>query len=329
MRLSVVVVSLLAGGVASEFLLRVGGFQYSPLKIGANLKSDSREEHAFHDRYMTYDPDLIWRPVSGQFSPFNPQGFRGVPVEPVKPPGVFRIIALGDSNTFGWAVDDGANWPSQLQRLFTGSHKGVEVINAGVWGYSSFQGLRRLKEILPFNPDLVLVSFGGNDAHQVLVPDAEYVKRHDRIERLARLTRRLRLAQLAVAGWDRLEMATGTTGRLVPRVTLDEYSSHLREIVRLARARGIQVVLLTRPFMGSSTDPTLWKTYAPAFNQATLDTGRGENTLVIDVYRLFRDHPQYFDDEAHFGVEGNRVAAELLHAQLSKVIDEQRTAARP
>lgn len=59
-----------------------------------------------------------------------------------------------------------------------------------------------------------------------------------------------------------------------------------------------------------------------AFNQATLDIGRAENTLVVDVYQRFKDHPQYFDDEAHFGVEGNRVAAELFHAELAKVIDQ-------
>jgi lysophospholipase L1-like esterase len=320
LRLAVVAVSVLTAAAASELALRATGYQYSPLKIGATVQSDSREQHAFHDRDMAYDPDLIWRPVGGPFSPFNPQGFRGIPVDQVKPPGVFRIIALGDSNTFGWAVDAGANWPAQLQRRFARSHPGVEVINAGVWGYASLQGLRRFKEIVAFNPDLVLVSFGGNDAHQVLVPDAEYVRRHDRIERLTRLSRKLRLAQLAVAGWDRLAMATGATGRLVPRVSLEEYVSHLREIVQIARSRGIQVVLLTRPYTGTSTDPALWKTHAPAFNQATRDTGRAENVPVIDVYQLFKDHPAYFDDEAHFGVEGNRVAAELFHAELARMI---------
>lgn len=319
-RVAVVIGSFLVSGVVGELLLRATGYQYSPLQIGAKVKDDWRAQHAFQDRDLVYDPYLIWRPASGQFSPFNPQGFRGAPVEPVKPAGTVRIIALGDSNTFGWSVDEGANWPSQLQRLFTASHPGTEVINAGVTGYSSFQGLRRFKELLAFNPDLVLVSFGGNDAHQVSVPDAAYVKRHDRIERLTRTTNRLRLAQLAVAAWDRLEMATGATGSLGPRVTLEDYASHLREINRTAREHGSRVVLLTRPFTGSSTDSASWKTHAPAYNALTVEIGRAENIPVIDVYGAFQNHAEYFDDEAHFGVEGHRSAAELIHTQLSGLI---------
>ena len=77
-------------------------------------------------------------------------------------PSRLRIVALGDSNTSGWDVDEGANWPAQLQALFSRDGRRAEVVNAGVWGYTSFQGRRRFDEILPFHPDIVLVSFGAN-----------------------------------------------------------------------------------------------------------------------------------------------------------------------
>jgi lysophospholipase L1-like esterase len=318
-RAAVVLGALLVASALTEFALRASDYHYSPVKIGDNVSSDFREQHAFHDRHLVYDPDLIWRPLSGQFSPFNPQGFRGATIDLEKRPGTYRIIAIGDSNTFGWDVDEGANWPSQLQGLFSASKPGTEVINGGVWGYTSFQGLRRFKEMLAFHPDLVLVSFGGNDAHPVTVPDAEYVRRHDRIDRIARATKKLRVAQLAVAVWDRAQMMTGG-GKLGPRVNLDDYKSHLREIVRDGRAQGVRVVLLTRPYVGTSTDPASWKTFAPAYNAATIEVGRENNVPVIDVYAAFKEHPDVFDDEAHFGVEGHRMAAELLHAELSKLM---------
>jgi lysophospholipase L1-like esterase len=173
--------------------------------------------------------------------------------------------------------------------------------------------------MLAFHPDLVLVSFGGNDAHPVTVPDAEYVRQHDRIDQIARASKKLRLAQLAVAGWDRAQLMT-SGGTLGPRVSLDDYKSHLREIVREGRARGVRVVLLTRPYVGSSTDPASWKTFAPAYNAATMEIGRENDVLVIDVYAAFKDHPDVFDDEAHFGVAGHRMAAELLHTELSKLM---------
>lgn len=319
-RLVLLAVSLIAAICVAELGLRAAGYQYSPVQIGADVKDDWREEHAFRDRNLVYDPVLIWRPLSGQFSPFNPQGFRGAPIERSKPPGTFRVFALGDSNTFGWDVDEGVNWPSQVHRVLSAKRQGVEVINAGVWGYSSYQGVRRFHELLDYQPDVVLVSFGANDAHQVRVADADYVKRHDRIEYLSRATRRSRVAQVLVQGWDRLGIAAAAASGLRPRVSLQEYSSHLREMIRVGRDRGIRVVLLTRPFVGSSTDPASWKTHAPEYNAATLTMAREEQVPVVDVYAAFRDRPQLFDDESHFGAEGHRVAAELIASELEKLV---------
>jgi lysophospholipase L1-like esterase len=320
LRVAIPVLAIIVAFAAIELGLRAAGYQYSPLRIGAGVKDDWRDDHAFGDRNLAYDPVLIWRPLSGQFSPFNPQGFRGALVETPKPAGRFRVFALGDSNTFGWDVDEGVNWPTQLHSLLAASHPGTEVINAGVWGYSSFQGLRRFRELLEFQPDLVLVSFGANDAHQVTVADADYVARHSRVELLTRASRRLKLAQLAIAGWDRFSVATSGSESLRSRVTLEEYAAHLREMIRTGRERGVRVVLLTRPFVGSSTDPTSWKGHAPLYNAATLAVAREEHTLAIDVHAAFRDRPQLFDDESHFGAEGHRAAAELIHTELASLL---------
>jgi lysophospholipase L1-like esterase len=317
-RLATAVAAVIVAGVALELILRAGGYQYSPIKIGANVKDDWREQHAFHDRNLVYDPVLIWRPLSGQFSPFNPQGFRGAPIDVNKSPRTLRIFALGDSNTFGWDVDDGVNWPAQLQQLFASSRPETEVINAGVWGYTSYQGLRRFHELLPYKPDIVLVSFGANDAHQVAVSDVAYVGRHDRIESLSRATKRSRLAQLMVHGWDLVATMTNAAGSLRPRVALDEFTANLREMIRTGRDRQVQVVLLTRPFVGASADPSSWKTYAPSYNAATLALAREENVLVVDIHAAFRDQPDMFDDESHFGVGGHTRAAQIIYEALAK-----------
>jgi lysophospholipase L1-like esterase len=317
-RLAVVVVASVVALGASELALRTVDYRYSPVRIGDHVRDDWREEHAFQDRNLTYDRTLIWRPRSGQFSPFNPQGFRGAPVRVPKPAGTLRIFALGDSNTFGWDVDEGANWPSQLQRLLASTSPGVEVVNAGVWGYSSFQGARRFQELLEYEPDVVLVSFGANDAHQVRVPDAEYVARHERIELLSRATARARIAQLLVQAWDLAGMAAASGKALHARVAPDEYAGHLRAIIRSGRDHGVTVVLLTRPFVGSSTDPASWKTHAPAYNAITRQIARDEGVLLVDVHAHFASRPELFDDESHFGVEGHRLAAELIAEALRR-----------
>ena len=213
-------------------------------------------------------------------------------------------------------MDEGANWPSQLQLRLAESGRPAEVANAGVWGYTAYQGLARFKELIAFQPDMVLVSFGGNDAHQVQLPDAAYVRGHDRIEYVTRATRRLRVAQLAVAGWDFVGIAARRSGTLVPRVSLADYRSHLREMVALARAKSITIVLMTRPFIGASNDPASWKTSAPYYNEATRAVGREEKVPVIDVYEAFHDREKLFDDESHFGVEGHREASGMIRDAL-------------
>jgi lysophospholipase L1-like esterase len=318
--LAVVAASSLVALAAAELLLRAAGYTYSPIHIEVAPGNDWRDEHAFRDASFTYDPVLIWRPKSGQFAAYNHQGFRGAPIDQKKPEGSIRLISLGDSNTFGWADDPDANWPAALGRLMAGDGRRAEVVNAAVWGYSSFQGLRRFAEIVDFAPDIVLVSFGANDAHQVAIPDAEYVRSYVRSERIAGITSRSRVGQVVVAAWDRAAQLTNRREALVSRVGLTEYRANLQAMIDGTRRRGIQLVLLTRPFTGSTTDPRWWKTHAPAYNAVTLETGRAAGIPVVDVYGAFRDTPQYFDDESHFGAEGHQRAAALIYDAIKPLL---------
>jgi hypothetical protein len=81
-----------------------------------------------------------------------------------KPDGVYRILALGDSFTFGMTgVDD--VWPNALEKMFEGSVPKVEVLNSGVSGYGQDNEYFYLKKFgLAFEPDMAIVGFFvGND----------------------------------------------------------------------------------------------------------------------------------------------------------------------
>lgn len=69
------------------------------------------------------------------------------------------ILAFGDSLTAGKGVHQTASYPAILQQLSK-----TTVINAGISGEVSANGLKRLPALLEkHRPDLVIICHGGND----------------------------------------------------------------------------------------------------------------------------------------------------------------------
>src|SRR5262245_4681531 len=300
----------------AEAFLRLGNYSYQPLKIEVMYKSEWRIKHAFRDRHFVYDPAMIWRPKNGA-PPFNSQGYRGREVALEKGAHESRILALGDSNTLGWKGLSGPNWPGYLQQLFDETTPNVTVVNAGVYGYTAFQGLERFKQALPIKPDVALISFGSNDAHLVTASDSDFVNRPVR-RTIDYVLAHTKTAQLVHAAVDRFTSNRGE--RLVRRVSLADYSRSLEQMVTLGKSHGIQIVLLTRPFIGESPNPWWWKNAAPEYNAATIDVGKRNGVLVIDVYSYFENRPEYFVDESHFTEAGHRRMATFIHEQIRSLL---------
>jgi lysophospholipase L1-like esterase len=195
------------------------------------------------------------------------------------------------------------------------------VINAGVYGYTSFQGVRRLRECLTYEPDLVLVSFGANDAHLVGGTDAAYARRLTQRRAMLRLLNLSRLGQLVLAALDKVDARMRHT-EPTRRVEIEEYRANLGEMVRLCRERGARPVLLTRPFQGHTHDPESWKSMGPDYNQVTREVGAKLDVPVIDVFKEFKKRRHLFEDESHFTVAGHWEAARFIYQELLPVLGE-------
>lgn len=68
------------------------------------------------------------------------------------------IVAFGDSITYGYEVSADEAFPAVLEKMWN-----REVINLGVSGNTSLDGLARKEKLKNLNPSFVLIEFGGND----------------------------------------------------------------------------------------------------------------------------------------------------------------------
>lgn len=94
----------------------------------------------------------------------NSHGLRDDEFPVPKPKGVFRILVLGDSVAFGEGVDSQHAFPSRLEIFLQDSQVPIEVLNAGVIGYTTYNELEYyLDRGRDFEPDLVIVALSLND----------------------------------------------------------------------------------------------------------------------------------------------------------------------
>ncbi len=109
---------------------------------------------------ITWTPDWLATPIVNHINSDTIHDTREF--SPNKKTGIYRIVTIGDSFTFGQFVRSEENYSSRLEVLLNSSLKcpgisGYEVINLGVYGYDVTYSMERLKRRgLKYTPDLVI-----------------------------------------------------------------------------------------------------------------------------------------------------------------------------
>ena len=186
----------------------------------------------------------------------NSFGLRAEEYSTAAPVGAKRIIAIGDSQTFGDGLDNRDSWPKQLEHALDRKMKGHvwQVINAGISATDTWQHEIVAHRVLTrYRADMVVVALYINDVTK------RYEPRHDartntRNKRLGYILKRS-----AVLSWIRQTYhafaSHGPAERelCVLRGGCDaedawaQVASSLRRIQTEARARGVKVALVVLP----------------------------------------------------------------------------------
>jgi hypothetical protein len=120
---------------------------------------------------LLFPPHTQARSVTPEFdytASINALGFRDREF-PVAKGQAYRILAIGDSYTYGWGVADDEPWPKVLERDLRRLDPRVEVANLGAPGASPTQYAETAERAIPLlRPDLVIVCvLQGNDFGQM------------------------------------------------------------------------------------------------------------------------------------------------------------------
>jgi len=165
------------------------------------------------------------------------------------------ILAFGDSLTFGTGAGETESYPAVLSAMI-----GRKVVNAGIPGEVSAEGLARLPEILEREkPALLILCHGGND--------------------------------------------------ILRRLDQEVLAENLRAMIRTAREKGVEVMLLAVPAFGLSLKPL--PLYGEVAKESGIPLERKTLSQVLRKSSLKADH-------IHPNAAGYRQLAEAVAALLRK-----------
>jgi len=268
-----------------------------------------RENQTLKSRWFS---DLSYR--------INSAGIRGDEIDHIKVGQ--RILALGNSCTFGWGVPIENCWTTLLERnLRLGLHdSSLEVLNAGIPGYTSFQGKTYFQKL---QPDIVLIMFGWNDHWKAgqKISDAEQesppaivVSLQNIFSKLKlyKLLRKFTLSATEDTQFVRIDDITGKR-----RVSQEEYYKNLTEIIKTSQKHNITPVLLIPPIASLENyfEATVSNLHLlhQKYQEKMLRVSEYQQVEIINLQSAFDNFNTLFDspqeDPIHFNAQGHEVAA--------------------
>jgi lysophospholipase L1-like esterase len=258
----------------------------------------------------------------------NSLGYRGKDFSIKKPPGVFRIVCIGSSTTFGLhEPDEAQTYPQLLEDELNRTYKAprFEVINAGTPGWTVAECLINLQfRVLELSPDMIIVYEGVNETF-AMRRDDEGKSDYSNFRQALSYTKpgpletffcrysafyRLYFVSTHSVSLDICNLIT----KPKPSVTDEDknldnatgkyFRRNMENIVAIAKAHSITPVLMT---MGHGP----WHHSLALNNQITRDITVKTGARLVDFEKAAR--PSYFlNDNVHLQRSGNQALVKTV-----------------
>ncbi len=342
-RLIFLAVSIVLSLLVLEVAVRISGMndEFTRRIFSKNLLKISDVPGLIYEQKPGGDSD-----IDGVENRISSQGLRDREYAIPKPADTFRIIALGDSVTYGLGVRAEDAFPKILENLIEKENQSgtrVEVLNYGVNGYKTVQEVILLQEKgMQFEPDLVILEYNLNDPGDFSRELSYFKYWQNRAwtsgdmsltqKTWARLTQfsdlafmiqyrtlKLRLSKVAEgtdsdARGDRKRNYDGYFHLYQSPPVMAALESALDTLENLGETHQFRVVLAVFPIL-MEFDNYRWM----ELHEQVLKMGRERNFVTVDILDYYRNAgktgPELRrreDDFEHPNPPGHRIAAEAL-----------------
>ena len=243
--------------------------------------------------HFKIDPVMGWRPNPGQpfidpgyanwmaqfgvdiseldAEPTNSQGYRDSELAKPRPVDQVRVYAMGDSSVMGAGAPRQMTYAQRLERALASpwsddpASRSVEVINAGVAGYSSLQSLALLEGDLAVGLDAVICYSMNSDLMTTHgATDSELfggVLSSPGARGGAAALAPLKNAYLSRwLAWGLQKRPSRSRGPR-SRVSLSDYGANLRRLIDMGQRNGFEVIFVLPPTPGDLIYPQPRETY--------------------------------------------------------------------
>lgn len=268
----------------------------------------------------------------------NSMGYRNDEFPIKKPEGIFRIAVFGGSTVYTELVEDNAKqFTAQLENVLAEKYgyRNVQVINAGVPGYTSYESLIDLAlRVLDLQLDLIVIYHGTNDCHtrfcalDAYQGDNSGYRKHwgaPRIQswehicllripsRLFGLTRQVVLEQFVEQptaedpGADQFELL-----RTHPPVY---YERNLENAIAIAKHQYVEIIFATWAHSPHLQDYAATPHYIQAFremNEIVKNVAKKNDIPLFDFAAVMPKDIRYWGDGRHVNEEGAFLKAQLF-----------------
>ncbi len=200
----------------------------------------------------------------------------------------FRVMMIGDSNIWGFGVEQSQTASAVLQDKLSRkakTNKPVQVLNMGITGHSSYQGKIRLQDSELQSANVIVLAYGYNDRRYTANEDKQDSPEYFEATYDKLWFHQLLLQRSAICGWFaswNQEPQFTSLKDAMPRVSPKQYQSNFDAMLKKFEKSNVRVIVL-----GLRDNPAI----VHRINQARLYEHEEKYDLAVQQYFAILQSP--------------------------------------